>query len=103
MNVEACTYVIFGAAGNLSRVKLMPAFYHLDEANKLPEGTKILALGRQDWTQEKWLTEVRDMIKSKTKEAFDETVFQRLSARLHYFAGDLQQPEYYKKTNKNTR
>jgi glucose-6-phosphate 1-dehydrogenase len=100
MNVEACTYVIFGAAGNLSRVKLMPAFYHLDEANKLPEGTKILALGRQDWTQEKWLTEVRDMIKSKTKETFDETVFQRLSARLHYFAGDLQQPEYYKKLTK---
>ncbi|OQW86249.1 MAG: hypothetical protein BWK78_10255, partial [Thiotrichaceae bacterium IS1] len=28
---EACTYVIFGATGNLTRVKLMPALYHLEQ------------------------------------------------------------------------
>ena len=27
---DACTYVIFGATGNLSRIKLMPALYHLE-------------------------------------------------------------------------
>ena len=31
----ACTYVIFGATGNLSRIKLMPALYQLEAADKL--------------------------------------------------------------------
>ncbi len=95
MNAEACTYVIFGATGNLSRIKLMPALYHLDMANKLPEGTKIIAVGRREWNQEKWLAEVKEMIQTKIKETFDETVFKRFADRLHYHFGDLQQPECY--------
>jgi len=95
MNAESCTYVIFGATGNLSRIKLMPAFYHLDVAGKLPYDTKILAIGRREWTQEKWLAEVKEMIQTKIKEAFDETIFERFAARLHYHFGDLQQPECY--------
>ena len=95
MNAESCTYVVFGATGNLSRIKLMPAFYHLDVAGQLPEGTKIVAIGRRDWTQEKWLSEVKEMIQTKIKDAFDETIFEKFSARLHYHFGDLQQPECY--------
>lgn len=95
MNADACTYVIFGATGNLSRIKLMPAFYHLDVAGKLPAGTKILAMGRREWTQEKWLAEVKDMIQTKIKDAFDEAVFEKFAARLHYHFGDLQKPECY--------
>ncbi|MCB1830061.1 MAG: glucose-6-phosphate dehydrogenase, partial [Gammaproteobacteria bacterium] len=49
----ACTYVIFGATGNLSRVKLMPALYQLEAAGKLPPGSRILALGRRPWSRQK--------------------------------------------------
>ncbi len=94
MNAEACTYVIFGATGNLSRIKLMPALYHLDVANKLPDGTKIIAVGRREWNQEKWLLEVKAMIQSKI-DVFDETVFKRFAERLHYHFGDLQHEECY--------
>ena len=75
MNVDPCTYVIFGATGNLSRIKLMPALYHLDAANRLPVGTRILAVGRRPWDQEKWLSEVRDMVLTKSKDDFDEAGF----------------------------
>ncbi|MDP3331280.1 MAG: glucose-6-phosphate dehydrogenase [Methylococcaceae bacterium] len=95
MNAEPCTYVIFGATGNLSRIKLMPALYHLDVAGRLPEGTQILAIGRRPWDQQQWLTEVREMIESKIKTEFDEAVFQRFSQRLQYHRGDLQDPECY--------
>ena len=44
-----CTYVIFGATGNLSREKLMPALYHLDAAGELEAETRIVASGRRDW------------------------------------------------------
>lgn len=95
MNAEPCTYVIFGATGNLSRIKLMPALYHLDVANRLPEGTKILAVGRRSWDQQKWLSEVREMIVAKVKSEFDEDVFERFSERLYYHQGDIGQVECY--------
>ncbi|MDD5578079.1 MAG: glucose-6-phosphate dehydrogenase [Methylobacter sp.] len=93
MNAEPCTYVIFGATGNLSRIKLMPALYHLDAGNHLPEGTRILAIGRRPWDQQKWQAEVRDMIQAK--EEPDEKVFQRFSERLYYHQGDIEQEQCY--------
>ena len=95
MNAEPCTYVIFGATGNLSRIKLMPALYHLDVANQLPSGTRILALGRRPWDQEKWLSEVRDMVVAKAKDDFDEVVFKRFAERLQYHQGDIVDPACY--------
>ncbi|MDP3875836.1 MAG: glucose-6-phosphate dehydrogenase [Methylobacter sp.] len=95
MKAEPCTYTIFGATGNLSRIKLMPSLYRLDAANRLPEGTRILAIGRRPWDQETWLAEVRRMIEDKAPDDFDEAVFQRFSARLHYHQGDIAQPQCY--------
>ncbi len=92
---EACTYVIFGATGNLSRVKLMPALYHLEVENRLPEGSKILALGRRDWSQQKWLDEVKIMLTEKARGGLDETVLQRFMARLSYHKGDLHDKQNY--------
>jgi glucose-6-phosphate 1-dehydrogenase len=95
MNAEPCTYVIFGATGNLSRIKLMPALYHLDAANRLPTGTRIVAIGRRPWDQQTWLQEVRGMVQAKAKDDFDETVFKRFSDRLYYHQGDIGQPDCY--------
>ena len=95
MNADPCTYVIFGSTGNLSRIKLMPALYHLDVANQLPNGTRILAIGRRAWDQQKWLSEVRDMVVAKTKDDFDDVVFQRFSERLQYHQGDIGESQCY--------
>jgi glucose-6-phosphate 1-dehydrogenase len=67
MMTEACTYIIFGATGNLSRIKLMPALYHLELENLIPAGSRILAIGRRDWDRETWLAEVRDMVNEKAR------------------------------------
>ncbi|MCK5478442.1 MAG: glucose-6-phosphate dehydrogenase, partial [Methylococcales bacterium] len=95
MKAEACTYVIYGATGNLSRIKLMPALYHLDVENLLPEGSKIVALGRRDWDQKKWQSEVRDMLEAKARDGLDEIVFKRFCERMHYHKGDIKQAESY--------
>ncbi len=92
---QPCTYVIFGATGNLSRVKLMPALYHLEVAGKLPEGSRILALGRRDWDREHSIHEIRGWVKDKVRGELDEEIFQRFSQRLDYFRGDLTTREMY--------
>jgi len=95
MKTESCTYVIFGATGNLSRIKLIPALYHLDVENRLAKETKIVSLGRRDWDNAKWISEVRDMLEQKARGGIDESVFTRFIARLHYHKGDMQQAGCY--------
>lgn len=95
MKAEACTYIIYGATGNLSRIKLMPALYHLDAENLLPEGTKIVAMGRRDWDQQKWQSEVRDMLEAKARDGIDEAIFQRFCERMYYHKGDIKKAECY--------
>lgn len=92
---EPCTYVIFGATGNLARVKLMPALYHLEVANRLPEGSVILACARRPWNRERWIEEVKTLLKAKVRSGLDEAVFERFQARLHYVQGDLEDNQFY--------
>ena len=93
---EACSYLIFGATGNLSRVKLMPALYHLERAGKLPAGSRILALGRRDWDRQRCIDEVRGWIDNSRDEQLDGALFDRFARRLDYFRGDLADPEMYR-------
>jgi len=95
INVEPCTYVIFGATGNLSRRKLMPAMYHLEAAGRLPEGTVILAISRGEGNRESWSMDVRRMIEAEARGGLDEATFQRFSARLEYLQGDLNDANTY--------
>ncbi len=92
---QPCTYVIFGSTGNLSRTKLMPALYHLEAANRLPEGTMILATGRRPWSQEKWVAEVKEMLMAKARNGVDEALFNKFKNRLYYFEGDLNNIDMY--------
>jgi glucose-6-phosphate 1-dehydrogenase len=92
---EACTFVIFGATGNLSRIKLMPALYHLELANLLPAESKIIAVGRREWDKTKWIAEVREMVKEKARGGLKEEVFNKFAERLFYHQGDMTVKQNY--------
>jgi glucose-6-phosphate 1-dehydrogenase len=47
--------VIFGGGGDLSARKLLPALFMAHLHGTLPKQTRILAIGRQDWTRERYL------------------------------------------------
>ena len=67
--MDDCTFVIFGATGNLSQVKLLPALYHLDVAGRLPPGLKIVGFGRSDWDDETWRGQVREWLAGNATDA----------------------------------
>ena len=92
---DPCTYIIFGATGNLSRLKLMPALYHLEAEERLPDGTMIMAIGRREMDNQGWLDELRGMLVDKARGGLDESVFQRFSARMQYHRGDLNKEALY--------
>ncbi len=45
---EPCIVVIFGASGDLTKRKLLPALYHLDQAGLLPENFAVVGVARRD-------------------------------------------------------
>lgn len=91
----ACTFVIFGATGNLAKNKLMPALYHLEEAGKLPEGMVILAMGRREHDRDSWIEYVRDILSTRARGKLNQDVFGKLHQRLHYLRGDLHEQTTY--------
>ena len=93
--INPCTYVIFGATGNLSRLKLMPSLYHLEVEDRLPAGTAILAIGRSALSHDEWLAELREMVSAKARGGLKEETFQRFCERMHYLQGDLNEDGIY--------
>lgn len=87
---ENCTYVIFGATGNLSLSKLMPAFYHLEEVGRLEPCVKIVALGRRDWTRDDWIEVAREAIMPLARGGIKDALFEQFSQRLDYFKADIE-------------
>ena len=61
--------VIFGASGDLTKRKLMPALYTLYNGGRLPEGFTILGIGRTEYTdaryQEYIMSELGKFVASK--------------------------------------
>ncbi len=94
-SVDACTFVIFGSTGNLSRIKLMPALYHLEAAGELHENCRILATGRRPWDRDRWLQEARGMLEGSLVSGVDADVLERFEQRLDYFQGDISDSDMY--------
>jgi len=84
--MEDCTFVIFGATGNLAKVKLLPALCRLDAAGRLPDELRVVGFGRRDWDDDTWREKVRSDLASKN---IDAAVLERFLARLFFFQGDL--------------
>ena len=93
--LDSCTFVIFGSTGNLSRNKLLPALYHLEEAGRLPQQMAIVGFGRREWDSEQWRDEVGRVVSERARNTVHEEVLTRFSQRLHFFRGDLDDAEVY--------
>ena len=93
---EPCVVVIFGATGDLTRRKLMPALCRLLGEGCL-EGVQILGIGRSAMSKDEFQTFVREALdKSKKIEHLDEEQWRKFSGRLHYMAGELDADETYR-------
>src|SRR5215216_269373 len=95
-HAEPCVVVIFGATGDLTRRKLMPALCRLLGQGCL-ERVRILGVGRNPMKEDEFQTFARDALtKSKKTEHLDEAESRKFSERLHYMAGELDADETYR-------
>src|SRR5437667_2812474 len=95
--VAPCSIVIFGASGDLTARKLIPALYHLCKEKQMPSDFRIIGFARREKTDESWRQELRQALDqfSRTKPV-DESVWQEFSKRISYCQGDITDGPAYK-------
>ena len=95
---EPCSIIIFGASGDLTARKLVPAFYHLCKDKLMPPSFRVVGFARREKTDESWRQELRAALDqfSRTKPV-DEKIWSEFAANLFYCVGDLTDAAAYKK------
>ncbi|MBI2216964.1 MAG: glucose-6-phosphate dehydrogenase [Candidatus Rokubacteria bacterium] len=88
--------VIFGATGDLTRRKLLPAVWSLYASRTLPEPFTVLAVSRTGLTDDEFRTRAREAIAEFGRmQPPSEHVWERFARSLHYLPGDPGRPELY--------
>jgi glucose-6-phosphate 1-dehydrogenase len=96
-HAEPCVVVIFGATGDLTKRKLMPALCRLLGEGCL-EGVRILGVGRSEMSDDVFQAFVREALdNSKELEHLDEENWRKLAERLHYVTGELDDDATYRR------
>ena len=89
--------IIFGALGDLSRRKLLPALYQLEVRGHINKGSRIVCVARPEHSHEEFKSIVLDNLKCFVEEPLDEDILACFTARLTYIALDIKVSSDYKK------
>jgi glucose-6-phosphate 1-dehydrogenase len=93
---ESCVLIIFGASGDLTRRKLIPALYDLDCIGCIPTEIDVLGIGRTPITTEEFRVRMREAAAaSKETHNFSEAHWSVFAKRLFYVVGDPNDAGFY--------
>ncbi len=92
-SAEPCAIVIFGATGDLTQRKLLPAIYNLKREGLLHENTVVIGFARRPKTDEQFRAEMLDGVSrfSRSKPV-DATVWEKVAAKLFYHQSTFEDP-----------
>src|SRR3954470_23085260 len=84
---DSCLLIIFGASGDLTKRKLVPALYDLACAGCMAPDFEVLGVSRTELTSDAFRTAMHaSAMKAKDTRGFTDTCWGSFANRLHYFA-----------------
>jgi glucose-6-phosphate 1-dehydrogenase len=94
--VPECTVVIFGANGDLTKRKLLPALYRLMYERRLSPGFAVVGISRTTMSDDQFREKMRESVQKYLEDSpFDNDVWAGFSQGLYYMAGDDHDPATY--------
>ena len=84
-----CILVIFGAAGDLTKRKLIPALYNLRKNDLLPDNFAIIGVARAEMSDEEFRSRLRDDMKEFATKKVESEAWDWIEQRLSYLSGDF--------------
>jgi glucose-6-phosphate 1-dehydrogenase len=95
---EPCTVVIFGASGDLTKRKLVPALYRLVQERLLPAEFAIVGLARTEMNTEEFRARMKEAIEEFSEDhKVDEEVWNSFAQGLYYMTSDIENADDYSK------
>ncbi|MEG4228885.1 glucose-6-phosphate dehydrogenase [Microcoleus sp. N9_B2] len=89
--------VIFGASGDLTQRKLVPAIYQMKRDRRLPPETTVVGVARRPWSHDYFREQMREGIEEFGGGIGNEEFWQDFAKGLYYCPGDIDNPESYQK------
>jgi len=95
--VAPCAFVMFGASGDLTRRKLVPAIYQLAKRGLLPECFAALGVARRAWNDDVFRVEMDGAVREFGRDGLEDALWSRFANDLHYVSGDFESPVTYQR------
>ena len=92
---EACTVVIFGATGDLTHRKLVPALYNLALDGELPPGVKIIGFARREKTDAEFRAGLEELNRKVSRTGHDDAVWSSIAPNIHYHQSEFTDADGY--------
>jgi glucose-6-phosphate 1-dehydrogenase len=86
---EPCAMVIFGASGDLTKRKLIPALYSLAHRHLLPENFGIVGVARSESTDEEFRQGMKEAVQKYGRDELREDVWESLAQGMRYVATEF--------------
>lgn len=94
---EPLILVIFGASGDLTQRKLVPALYTLKRERQLPPEMTIVGVARRDWSHDYFREQMRQGIEEFSDGIGNEALWSDFAEGLYYCSGNMDEAESYQK------
>lgn len=93
---DPCTLVIFGASGDLTKRKLIPALYDLACVGCIGSRFEVLGIGRTPMSNAEFRESMRESTKhSRDAREYSDVAWDFFAERLQYMVGDITHPDFY--------
>lgn len=92
---DPCTIVIFGASGDLTKRKLLPALYNLKALKLLPENFAVIGVAVSDSNDELFRAQITSDIQQFATCPVDQAEWADFSSRSYYISGDFNNPDTF--------
>ncbi len=93
--VDPCIMIIFGASGDLTKRKLIPALANLAAAKLLPDQVAVIGVATGDMTTETFRQRLTDEIKEFASCPITPELWDFLVKRLYYVRGNFEDPKLF--------
>ena len=93
---EACTLVIFGATGDLTHRKLIPALYNLAAEGALPPAVTIIGFARREKTSEQFRKELEESARKFSRTPLNEELWSSFASSVFYHQSPFDDAEGYR-------
>ncbi len=93
---DACAVVIFGASGDLTKRKLMPALYNLAVSRSLPSGFAVVGVARREKSNDQFRAEMKEGVSQfSRRKPIDPAVWGDFERGVSYVTGSFEKKETY--------